>query len=754
MKKGQNTIMRVLGRVLLAGVLTAGLAAVGLAERTRFWRQTNFDEFDKGTAKGVALRSDGRLVLAPRFAQFADPNAAYLWTLRVDSKGRLYAAGGSNAKVLRLDDKGASAAVFESQEMAAQALTFDAQDNLYVGTSPDGKVYKVTADGKSSVFFEAKTKYIWDLAFDSAGTLYVATGDKGEVFAVGKDGKGQAYYKSEEAHVRTLAFDAKGNLILGTDPNGLIVRVEKSAQGTRGFVLYETAKREVTSLLAARDGSLYASAIGEKARGPAQPQPVIVQPPPPPPQQAQQPGAPPQAQQPVTTFAPFPTTTGGSDVLRISPDGAPEQLWSSREDLVYSLALSPKGRLLMGTGNKGLVLQLEENNVFSSLGKTSSAQVTGLVQGPGGKVFAATSNPGKIFALGPDTEPEGTFESQTFDARVFSQWGRLRWWGEDGAANGQVAFYVRTGNTSNPEKNWSAWCGPYSNPKGEAVSCPPARFAQWKAVFKAGAGGAPSIGWVSMAYLPKNVAPTIDGIALQNPGIRIQSFAAPQGAQQQQPVQLRMPPPTMGIPGGAPPQVQPQRFDPPPQGFAQRGYQAVVWAARDDNDDDLLYSVYFRAEGEKNWRLLKDKLETKFYSWDTNTMPDGAYYLRIVASDADSNPPGEGLTAERVSDRFEVDNTAPDILTVRHGAGNPEVRVQFTAKDSYSIITRAEFTVNSGPWQLVFPTDRTSDSAEETYEIVVRDLPPGEHTITVRVYDQFENSATEKVTFTLPAPRR
>jgi WD40 repeat protein len=740
--------------MLLAGVLAVSLTAVALAERTRFWRQTSYDEFDKGTAKGVALRSDGRLVLAPRFTQFADPNAAYLWALRVDSKGRLYVAGGSNAKVFRLDDKGTTTAVFESQEMAAQALAFDAQDNLYVGTSPDGKVYKVTPDGKSSVFFEPKTKYIWDLALDSAGTLYVATGDKGEVFTVGKDGKGQIYYKSEETHVRALAFDSKGNLILGTDPNGLILRVQKSAEGTRGFVLFETAKREVTSLLAGRDGHLYASAIGDKGRGPGQ-QPVVVQPPQPTPQQqGLQPGVAGQVQPPVTTFAPFPTSTGGSDVLRITPDGAPEQLWSSRDEIVYALALSPKGRLLMGTGNKGLVLQLEENNVFSSLGKTASAQVTGLVQGPGGKVFAATSNPGKIFALGPDTEPEGTFESQTFDAKVFSQWGQLRWWGEDGAANGQVAFYMRTGNTSNPEKNWSPWCGPYSNSKGEAVSCPAARFAQWKAVFKTGSGGAPSIGWVSLAYLPKNVAPTIDSIVLQNPGVRIQSFSAPQGMQQQA-VQLRLPPPSIGGPGGVPPQPQqPQRFDPPPQGFAQRGNQAVIWSARDDNDDDLTYSVYFRAEGEKNWRLLKDKLETKFYSWDTNTMPDGAYYLKVVASDAASNPPGEELAAERVSDRFEVDNTAPAVLNVRHAAANPEVRVQFTAKDSYSIITRAEYSVDSGEWKLVFPTDRTSDSAEESYEIVVRDLSPGEHTITVRVYDQFENSATEKLTFTLPAAKK
>jgi len=732
----------------LCGLAALLLTGTVLAERTRFWRQSNYDEFEKGTAKGVALRSDGKLVLAPRFAAFGDANAAYLWALKVNSKGRLYAAGGSNAKVLRFDEKGAASTVFESQEMAAQAIAFDAQDNLYVGTSPDGKVYKVTPDGKSAAFFEPKTKYIWDLALDSTGTLYVATGDKGEVFSVAKDGKGQIYYKSEETHTRTLAFDAKGNLLIGTDPNGLVLRVEKGQAGPerRAFVVYETARKEVTALLLDRNGSVYAAAIGEKPRTipvPGQPQPQ----PPPPPQTAAQ-----AAQQPITQFVPFPPTTGGSAVYVIAPDGAPDELWTSREELVYSLAMSPAGKLLLGTGNKGVVIQLEGNDVFSSLAKTASGQVTGLAQGPGGKIFVGTSNPGKVFTLGPGAEPEGTFESQAFDAKVFSEWGRLSWWGENGSTKGQVTFFVRTGNTSNPEKNWSTWSGPFSDAKGSSAAAPAARYAQWKAVFKAGPGESPMISWVNLAYLPKNVAPTVESIVVQNPGVRVLGFPGGGQPPQQQPVQLRMP----ASPNNPAGQTQPsQRFDPPPQGFVQRGYRAVLWSAKDENDDDLYYTVYYRAEGETAWKVLKDRVEQKFFSWDTNTMPDGAYYLKILASDADANPPGEGLTAERESDRFEVDNTPPTIGAMQQTAGNPEVRVRFEAQDSYSTIARAEYSVDAGEWKLIFPTDRTTDAPRETYEIVLKDLTPGEHTLTVRVYDQFENSTADKLTVKLePAKKR
>ncbi len=243
----------------LAAVMLA--ASPALAEHTRWWRQSSFEEFDKGTAKGVALRSDGKLFLAPRFAQFADANLAYLLALRADSKGNLYAAGGANAKVLRLDANGKTTSVFESSELAAQALAVDSAGNLFVGTSPDGKVYKVTPAGQSSVFFDPKTKYIWDLAVDKDGTVYVATGDSGKIFSVAPDGKGQVFYSSEETHIRTLALDSSGNVLAGTEPSGLVLRISKAGNPHRAFVLYETSKKEITALLQDSTGNLYVNSV-------------------------------------------------------------------------------------------------------------------------------------------------------------------------------------------------------------------------------------------------------------------------------------------------------------------------------------------------------------------------------------------------------------------------------------------------------------------------------------------------------------
>ncbi|MGH9679687.1 MAG: hypothetical protein ACRD4Y_07025, partial [Candidatus Acidiferrales bacterium] len=356
--------LAILGTFLLAA------AAPTLAEHTRWWRQNSFEDFDKGTAKGIALRSDGKLFLAPRFAEVADANLAYLLALRADGKGNLYAAGGSNAKVIRVDASGKSTTVFQSQELSAQALAVDSGGNLYVGTSPDGKVYKVTAEGNSSVFFDPKTKYIWDLAVDKDGTVYVATGDTGKIFAVAPDGTGYVFYSGGETHIRSLALDSNGNLLAGTDPSGLVLRISKGAN-PRPFVLYETSKKEITSLLPDSNGDLYVAAVGEKSSVPQRmptAQPTIIAP-------AQSfsvtigpagntVSGTPQAQ--PGQFLPFPTVNSSS-VYRVAADGSPEEIWSSRDEVVYSLGLLPSGKLLFGTGNKGAVYELEGQDVYSLL---------------------------------------------------------------------------------------------------------------------------------------------------------------------------------------------------------------------------------------------------------------------------------------------------------------------------------------------------------------------------------------------------
>lgn len=740
-------------RRFLLMILPLLLVVPLLAETTRFWRQEKYEEFSRGRARGVALRSDGELVLAPRFIQRADAGLEFLWAVVRDPAGNLYVGGGSPARVVRIDAQGKTSTFFESKELEVHALAFDAAGTLWVATSPDGKIYKVAPSGQAQEFFNPKRKYIWDLALDPAGNLFVATGEKGEIFRVAPDGTGKTFFSSAETHVRVLAWDAAGNLLAGTEPNGRIIRI---GPGGEGFVLYEAARKEVTALAYDPQGNLFVAAIGQKAPPtipgvtpiPSQPPTAttIVTPQGVTTQIMPQPGM---QMAPTARLALL--TAGGSSIYRIAPNGYPEEWWSSETELVYALAFDKEGTLLAGTGNEGKLLAIASPNLFTNLVKSSAGQVTGLLRTSDGAVLAVAANPGKVYALGPELETEGSFESEVFDAKLFSTWGRIRWQSRSNPAVGSIKLYTRSGNTSDPEKNWSLWPAPYTNPDGEPVTNPPARFLQWKAVLTASDARTPSLASVSVAYLRRNVAPEVDKIIVQPPGVRVRGIQMiPQQAEQ---AQLELPPPSVRQVPGAPRIVSvpqpPQRIELPPQGVTEKGARSVIWSTTDENDDELEFNLYYRGEAESRWKLLKGKLREKFYTWDAETLPDGGYYLKVVASDAPSNPAELASTGENTSDRFEIDNTPPRVDELIAQAQSRAAEIRFTARDSFSPIKKAEYSLDAAPWQQIFPTTGSTDAPIESYLVKLGELEPGEHTVVVRVYDQFGNAGLAKVTFTI-----
>ena len=186
----------------------------------------------------------------------------------------------------------------------------------------------------------------------------------------------------------------------------------------------------------------------------------------------------------------------------------------------------------------------------------------------------------------------------------------------------------------------------------------------------------------------------------------------------------------------------------------------IRWMAHDDNDDQLVYSVYYRGDGESRWLLLKNNLSDHYYSFDASLLPDGGYIVKVIASDAPSHSPGEALYAERVSSRFEVDTTAPVIdnlaATFDDKQIGKQIHVRFRASDSFSPIKRAEYSLDGGDWQFVEPVGQLSDSKTEDYDFRLAVPQPevapapmagntaNDHVVVVRAYDRFDNLATAK----------
>ncbi len=735
--------------LLLFAVAVSALAlpVSAFAEGTRTWEQSKFDDLTKGTAKGIAFRSEGGLELAPAFKTLATTPSTYIWSIASDAAGNIYAAAGSPARVYRITPDGKTTTIFEPQELQVQSLVAAKNGIVYAATAPDGKVYRLATTGGSnkagggnesargasasswsaSVYFDPGAKYIWDLALDNAGNLYVATGDRGEIFKVSADGKHSLFFKSDEVHIRVLALDPKGNLIAGSDGSGLVYRI---SPGGEAFVLYSAPKKEITALAIDAAGNIYAAGAGEKHAGPSDSTLNIAN-------ASQSQSGPPGGTTFILSGAPssappsFPSpakgATGGSEIYRIAPDGAPQQLWSSHEDLVYSLGFDQHGRLLAGTGNRGHIFAINGAGDFADLVRAGASQITAFASAPGGGLYAASSNLGKIFLLGPAPESEGSYESDVFDAHIFSRWGRAAM-----RSSGNVELFARSGNVDNPDRNWSAWT---PVPANAEMKIPAARFVQWKSVLHAGAS-APRVENVLVHYLPKNVAPEIDDVTVQ-PGYRYPAIAHAISADLSSSIS--------------------QRMDlPAPQAVRDRDSIGIRWTAHDDNDDQLVFSIYYRGDGESRWLLLKDGVSDRYYSFYSNLLPDGGYSVMVVGGDTPSHSPGEALYAQKVSARFEVDNTAPVIEGLSAALDGKQIHVRFRAGDSFSNIKRAEYSLDGGDWQFVEPVGQLSDSKSEEYDFHVavppaQALPPSmvaasssDHVVVVRAYDRFDNLATAK----------
>ena len=437
---------------------------------------------------------------------------------------------------------------------------------------------------------------------------------------------------------------------------------------------------------------------------------------------------------------PFPFPGGGassgSDVYRIAPDGSPTRVWSSHEDIVYALAFDSQGRLLAGTGNRGHIFAIAGQDDFSDLLKAAASQVTRFAKAPGGGLYAATSNLGKVFVLGPGPEAEGTYESDVFDARIFSRWGRAEFRG-----TGSVDLYARSGNVDNPDRNWSPW-KKIDLAANSETGIPAARYAQWKAVLHAGTV-APGVDSVALNYLPKNAAPEIDDVTVQV-GVKYQPVPKISGN-------------TMGSDSGGSSfngssfGGSGQHFEAPPPSSHDRDSIGVKWSAHDDNDDQLVYSLYYRGDGETRWLLLKDNLTDKAYSFDASLLPDGGYTVKVVASDSPSHSPGEALTTSKESRRFEVDTTPPHIEALAASIEAKEIHVTFRAVDGFSPIKRAEYSVDASDWKYVEPVGQLSDAKTENYDFKVTPEAAkdggasSEHVVVVRVYDRYDNMGAAKI---------
>jgi hypothetical protein len=724
------------------------------------WEMNTYQDFIKGRFTGLSLSRDGRMMLAPKLETVLASDQPVVWSVARAPDGSIFAATGHRGRLFRITPDGKSSIFWtaEQPEIFAVAVSGNA---VLAATSPDGKIFRVEA-GKALEYFAPKARYIWSLAVDSSGTIY-AGADEGRIFRITGPGQGEVWYETGQSHVTSLAVDPQGRLLAGTEPNGILYRVTGK---DRAFVLYDANLPEIRAIVASPDGNIYAAALGGAmaGRGAATGTPasissssITVTSPPTsitvteestqagldikPKADASKQAAAAATPQVTTQVTPILDLSGveKSAIYRIQPDNAVETLWSSKDENAYDLL--PFGNYLaFGTDLQGRVYRLSNDRKTTLLVQTNENETLRLLH-DGKALLAATSNLGKIYRLGEGWSSSGGYESPIHDSGTVARWGRLSW-RADTCAGCKVGFRTRTGNSARPDKTWSDWSELISDAASAAVPSPNARYIQWKLEMAGANGDSPVVDAVTVAYLPQNTAPVVRTITVATqPASAARDKGAAQSAAQAQTSAY-----SITVTDTADGSSAATSSGTPAQAIARASGQQLLltWQADDADGDKLLSSVWFRGEGEREWKTLKTNLQENTLTLESDVLADGKYYFRVVASDKSANPPGRAREGELISVPIIVDNTPPLLTMGVPRRDGQRVEVDVDAADSSSALRRAEYSLDAVAWVPVEAADGVLDSPRERFVVRLDSVSPGEHLLVVRAYDSVGNAGLAK----------
>ena len=671
------------------------------AIKTKIWEQKSVEAFQAGTAKSVSVSSAGEIVLHRKLETvFEKGDEVFIWCLAEDSAGNIYAGTGNGGKIYHITPEGESSLFYDSPEVSILCMAIDSENRVYVGTAPSGLVYRVDDDKTPpTTLLSTEESYVWSLAFDPQGNLYAATGTEGKIYKIptaddpaeGTESEPSVLFDADETNIVSLIFH-HGYLYAGSDGKGTIFKISLDGDAS---VVYQTGQKEVHSLVGAPDGSVFAGTVttappkpGSRPSGPPTPD-----------------GRPPEQKK--------------SRIYQVQPNGTIRGIWNSPEPLILSIN-AYADYLIVGTGDDGKIYHVTLDGESVAIAKCEAKQVLALNQttidgeNASNLTWVATGNQGKVFQLSESYVEEGTLESEAYDAKSTSRWGKLSW----RSTGGEVTFSTRSGNTGKPDNTWSDWSGALANSDGAQITSPEARFLQWKAVLKAN-DGTPTLQQVRFGSVQLNLEPRIGQIQVH-----------------------------VGVP-----KDRENRNGPPQRSKNDANAQkkrTAKWEVADPNDDPLEFTLYSKRIEDNEWQLLKEELKDPVYTWDATAMPDGEYHLKLVVSDQLGNQQGTGLAAEKISSPFEVDNTQPVIADIQ-GTKNDDgsYRISCVIEDGGSPIKEAVYKIDSDEeWKVVFPSDLIFDSRREELVLTTEPLErKGRHTIAIRVVDTAGNIAVGGAAF-------
>ncbi|MGH2272426.1 hypothetical protein ACQ9LF_11550 [Anaerohalosphaeraceae bacterium U12dextr] len=724
----------------IKNIRLAAIVAILIASSTAFAvtsvivRHKTSEDLLKGTTDAVVVDSEGQIRLAPKtetlgFAGLLED----IWSVNTvlsDKAGTLYFGTSPAGKIIRFRDGKADllypkpakpdgstetpdpAAVQQSPQPNEHvyALALDVAGRVLAGISGEKSKLIRIASEIETVFDNEKVQYIFAIVLDKDNNIYLATGPNGQIWQLDPFAQNpRLVCELKDKNILSMAFGTDGSLIAGSDTRGIVYRIQPATG--QYTVLFDSDQEEITALRVAADGFIYAAATSanvanqqlqagaslKKAPGkpdvPASGSPAPTDgglnlKTPATDEQKNQPAQPPQP----APKAPAPKSAGF--VYKISPEGFVTAIFT--EPAVFYTLLDKNDKLLLGVGPKARLFSIDpvsEQRLVVYENKTSSQITAAAVDGR--DVILALANPASVVRLREALNRKGTYISDLIDAGQPARWGKIQLDADipDGC---KVLLSVRSGNVKDPnDSTFSAWSQETAVTAPVDAACPIGRFCQYRLTFQSNDDAAtPVVREVAVAQVIPNLAPRVQAVTAQK-------------ADKQKPFAL-----------------------------------LIQTRAEDDNKDPLEYTIEMRKLGRSNWILIKDKLDQPKYEWDTRTVEDGRYEIRVTVSDRLGNNEVSALTASRVCDPVVIDNTAPTFKHDNLSIEGTTAKLTLSVVDELSVIGKVQYTIDSDTaWKSSLPDDGVYDTTDEQIAIVVSDLKKGSHVLAVCAADDLGNTA-------------
>jgi hypothetical protein len=698
--------------------------------------------------KGLAARSDGRVLPGPVFTDLKGPKIAdILWTLRAAGANRFLAGSGPSGKVFEIlvNPKDESytvkevANVTEAQALAVHPL---ADGSFLIGTSPSAAIY-LARNGKLLARVPLPADSIFDFLALPDGSVLAATGNPGMIYKIdvaklakagltdGKTGdsklladKGVSLFAEvRDRNIRRLARLADGRIIAGSAPKGNVYAFGPG--GGAPMLLQENHDAEVVDLLPVENGGFYAAV----AHSPGEGNRLI---------RMKNSG---EDKDEKETRATFP---GRSTLVYFPADGFPETVMSKAGISFYRLATN-HGWLILAAGEQGDTFGYDpvarRSLIFAG---SESAQLNDIAELDDGRFLVLRNNAPGLALLSFAPARARQLETRRLDLGSAAEFGLIRFARLHGIDSTALKLEIRTNYGSDEIEGWSPWSELKATDDAFSAEGLRGRYLKLRITVPASATDF-QIDKATAYFLPQNRRPQLADFRIFPPNLSLVPMPDAPAPIATTLGQLLFPNQPAGKEELAGDKRKGSFFS--SQVVPQNGAQIIYWAVSDTEGDNLAYTLSIRPENSEKWTDLAVETRESYVQFDTGSFPEGLYLTRLTVAEQAPRPEKQRLSYTFETDYLTIDRTPPEITatSIEHREGKLVISVD--GRDSQSLLAGAEFILNNGTREEVeHPADGVLDSKVERFVVEIPEpKAAGATSVEIILYDQPGNSSSKRL---------